>query len=73
MTALDTAAPPVPLATRDATEPATQWGALVIVLSAIFMSTLDFFIVNVAIPSTEADLHRPRPRSSGSWPASHWR
>lgn len=36
---------------------ALRWGTLLVVLSGIFMSTLDVFIVNVAIPSIQADLH----------------
>jgi MFS family permease len=31
-------------------------GTLLVVLTGVFMSTLDFFIVNVAIPSTQRDL-----------------
>jgi EmrB/QacA subfamily drug resistance transporter len=34
-----------------------HWPALLVVLTGIFMSTLDIFIVNVAIPSTQHDLH----------------
>ena len=34
-----------------------RWGTLLVVLSAMFMSMLDFFIVNVAIPATGEDLH----------------
>jgi EmrB/QacA subfamily drug resistance transporter len=39
--------------------PATRpsWGALGVLLVGIFIVTLDFFIVNVAIPSVQADLH----------------
>ena len=36
---------------------ATPWAAMVVVLAGTFMVTLDFFIVNVAIPSTQRDLH----------------
>jgi EmrB/QacA subfamily drug resistance transporter len=32
-------------------------GTLIVVLTGVFMSTLDFFIVNVAIPSTQRELH----------------
>ncbi|MGI8879982.1 MAG: MFS transporter [Jatrophihabitans sp.] len=60
MTVTDTTAPRGEVATPDASgdglAPSAHWGALAVVLSAIFMSTLDFFIVNVAIPSTQADL-----------------
>lgn len=34
-----------------------SWGALFVVLAGIFVVTLDFFIVNVAIPSVQGDLH----------------
>ncbi|GAA5029270.1 MFS transporter [Actinopolymorpha pittospori] len=33
-----------------------SWGPLFVVLAGLFMTTLDFFIVNVAIPSTQQDL-----------------
>ena len=33
-----------------------SWGALLVLLAGIFMATLDFFIVNVAIPATQRDL-----------------
>ncbi|MEU6745324.1 MFS transporter [Spirillospora sp. NPDC046719] len=36
---------------------ARRWLALVVVLTGVFMPILDFFIVNVAIPSIETDLH----------------
>src|SRR5439155_15988885 len=32
-------------------------GTLLVVLTGVFMTTLDFFIVNVAIPSTQKDLN----------------
>jgi EmrB/QacA subfamily drug resistance transporter len=40
-------------------EPSTtlRWGTLLVVLAGTFMAGLDFFIVNVAIPSTQRDLH----------------
>lgn len=34
-----------------------RWGALPVILAGTFMVTLDFFIVNVAIPSIQRDLH----------------
>ncbi|WP_083974260.1 MFS transporter [Kitasatospora mediocidica] len=34
-----------------------HWAILPIVLSGVFITTLDFFIVNVAIPSMQSDLH----------------
>jgi EmrB/QacA subfamily drug resistance transporter len=33
-----------------------SWGALLVLLAGIFVVTLDFFIVNVAIPGTQRDL-----------------
>ena len=33
------------------------WGPLVVVLAGTFMTFLDFFIVNVALPSVQRDLH----------------
>ncbi len=36
---------------------ASRWAALPIVLAGTFMVVLDFFIVNVALPSMQADLH----------------
>ena len=32
-------------------------GAMVVVLSGLFMSVLDFFIVNIALPSIQGSLH----------------
>ncbi|MEU0935279.1 MFS transporter [Embleya sp. NPDC005971] len=40
-----------------ASTPRQSWGALLVLLTGIFITTLDFFIVNVAIPATQADLH----------------
>ena len=34
-----------------------NWATLLVVLTGTFMTTLDFFIVNVAIPATQKDLH----------------
>ena len=34
-----------------------HWAPLLVVLAGVFMTTLDFFIVNVAIPSLQTDLH----------------
>lgn len=36
---------------------ASRWSALVVLLAGTFMVVLDFFIVNVALPSMQADLH----------------
>ncbi|MCP2340429.1 MFS transporter [Actinomadura rupiterrae] len=36
---------------------APGWGTLLVLLTGIFITTLDFFIVNVAIPATQRDLH----------------
>ncbi|MFF0518401.1 MFS transporter [Actinomadura nitritigenes] len=45
-------------ARRDAeSDGARRWLALVVVLTGVFMPILDFFIVNVAIPSIGTDLH----------------
>src|SRR5579885_3605207 len=41
------AAPPEPF----------RWGPLLVVLCGTFMTFLDFFIVNVALPSLRTDLH----------------
>src|SRR3954454_19832306 len=35
----------------------TPWTALPVVLAGTFMVVLDFFIVNVALPAMQADLH----------------
>src|SRR3954452_8500248 len=34
-----------------------QWAALAVVLTGTFMVVLDFFIVNVAMPAMQVDLH----------------
>src|SRR3954471_9478741 len=34
-----------------------HWAALPVTLAGTFMVVLDFFIVNVALPSMQADLH----------------
>jgi EmrB/QacA subfamily drug resistance transporter len=34
-----------------------SWGTLLVLLAGVFITTLDFFIVNVAIPATQSDLH----------------
>ncbi|HXA61539.1 MAG TPA: MFS transporter [Streptosporangiaceae bacterium] len=41
----------------DAQRATPSWGTLLVLLTGIFITTLDFFIVNVAIPSTQSDLH----------------
>jgi MFS family permease len=43
-----------------------RWAALPVLLAGAFMVVLDFFIVNVALPSMAADLEAARARSSGS-------
>ncbi|MBC6456397.1 MFS transporter [Actinomadura sp. HBU206391] len=43
------AAPPAPSG-------APSWATLLVLLTGIFITTLDFFIVNVAIPSTQSEL-----------------
>jgi len=45
-----------PEAASDITREKFRWGTLLVVLSGVFMTILDFFIVNVAIPATSADL-----------------
>jgi len=44
-----------PVASRPGTVPGL--GPLVVVLAGTFVTFLDFFIVNVALPSIHADLH----------------
>ena len=44
------AAPPAPPGLR-------RWLTLAVVLTAAFLGTLDFFIINLALPSMQADLH----------------
>ncbi|WP_411105008.1 MFS transporter [Streptomyces sp. cmx-4-9] len=41
--------------TGDAAAPG--WGALIVVLAGVFITNLDFFIVNVAIPSLQSNMH----------------
>src|SRR4051812_15549485 len=36
---------------------APGWAPLLVLLTGTFITTLDFFIVNVAIPATQRDLH----------------
>jgi EmrB/QacA subfamily drug resistance transporter len=45
-----------PRAARKADHAHASWGTLLVLLAGIFMATLDFFIVNVAIPDTQKDL-----------------
>ena len=47
-------APPLPWTARAASHP---WAALAVVLTGTFMVVLDFFIVNVAMPAMQTDLH----------------
>src|SRR3954454_7096504 len=56
MSAYDIASPPVPT-TRLARARSSGWAALPVVLAGTFMVVLDFFIVNVAMPAMQADLH----------------
>src|SRR3954454_12375145 len=39
------------------TSPPVSWAPLVVILAASFVVVLDFFIVNVALPSMQLDLH----------------
>jgi EmrB/QacA subfamily drug resistance transporter len=48
------AAPPFARLARART---SEWAALVVVLAGTFMVVLDFFIVNVALPSMQRELH----------------
>ena len=47
-----------------------QWAALAVVLTGTFMVVLDFFIVNVAMPAMQSDLHAGTAPSNGSSPAT---
>jgi EmrB/QacA subfamily drug resistance transporter len=47
-------APRLPLAARAVSH---RWAALAVVLTGTFMVVLDFFIVNVAMPAMQSDLH----------------
>ena len=42
---------------RRASLPAGRWAPLPVVLAGTFMVVLDFFVVNVALPSMQSDLH----------------
>lgn len=44
------------MAAPTATRADTGWGALLVLLTGTFVTLLDFFIVNVAIPSIQVDL-----------------
>ena len=48
---------PAPLFAGLARARASRWVALPVVLAGTFMVVLDFFIVNVALPSMQHDLH----------------
>src|ERR671931_2363121 len=54
MTAHDIAASATPWRRRAAAHP---WAALPVVLAGTFMVVLDFFIVNVAMPAMQSELH----------------
>ncbi len=55
-TAIRVPAPTTPL--RSAAEPdPRRWRSLSVLLSAMFMALFDYFVVNVAAPSLEHDLH----------------
>jgi EmrB/QacA subfamily drug resistance transporter len=57
MTTTDTNTASVPTSGAAPATPATPGiGTLLVVLTGVFLSTLDFFIVNVAIPSIQTDL-----------------
>ena len=48
---------PAPLFAGLARARASRWAALPVVLAGTFMVVLDFFIVNVALPSMQLELH----------------
>ncbi|MEW9532092.1 MFS transporter [Microbispora sp. NPDC049125] len=49
---------PHPVETISPTEqPTPSWGTLLVVLAGTFVTVLDFFILNVAIPSIQLELH----------------
>jgi EmrB/QacA subfamily drug resistance transporter len=55
-----TTLPPTPTQSPSSTAPSydpRRWSALPVVLSATFMSLFDIFVVNVAAPSIQHDLH----------------
>src|SRR3954470_5144734 len=54
MTAHDIASGPMPWRVRAAAHP---WAALPVLMAGTFMVVLDFFIVNVALPAMQSDLH----------------
>jgi EmrB/QacA subfamily drug resistance transporter len=45
-----------PVATAPAAHRTPEWATLLVILAGTFMITLDFFIVNVAIPTMQGDL-----------------
>src|ERR1700752_3891004 len=47
----------LPAAGRAVAQDAGRWAALPVLLAGTFMVVLDFFIVNVALPSMQRDLH----------------
>ena len=46
-----------PVATAPVAHRTPEWATLLVILAGTFMITLDFFIVNVAIPTMQKDLH----------------
>ena len=52
--------PPAAQARPRPRPPAPGWGPLLVVLAGTFMALLDFFIVNVALPSIQSGLHASR-------------
>src|SRR6201988_3178319 len=47
----------LPAAGRAVAQDAGRWAALPVILAGTFMVVLDFFIVNVALPSMQSRLH----------------
>jgi hypothetical protein len=62
-----------PTARPEAPSAAPSWATLPVLLTGIFITTLDFFIVNVAIPSTQGDLHASPSAIQFISPGSGWR
>lgn len=56
MSAIETTGVPAP-ARRMRSYANSRWAALPVLMAGTFMIVMDFFIVNVAFPSIQADLH----------------
>ncbi|MBB4893664.1 EmrB/QacA subfamily drug resistance transporter [Streptomyces olivoverticillatus] len=62
---MTTEANPLPVADRQEAAAGPSWGALAVVLVGTFITVLDYFIVNVAIPAIQSDLHASSAQSQG--------